>query len=120
MKDEKLENMVVTLHRRNGWSIRRLSHELGISRKRIRRVLASNAALRDRPTEDKIPLKKRRASKLDPHKEFIAGLVEKYPKITAQRVFELLTEKGYDGKITVCRDYVRSLRGWAPKHRSGW
>lgn len=115
MKDENLENTVVTLHRRNGWSIRRIAHELRVSRKRIRRVLALNAALRDRPVEDKIPLKKRRASKLDPHKEFIAGLVEKYPKITAQRVFELLTEKGYDGKITVCRDYVRSLRGMGPK-----
>lgn len=115
MKDEHIENTVVTLHRHQGWSIRRISHELGISRKRIRRVLASNAALRDNPTEDKIPLKKRRASKLDTHKEFIAGLMEKYPTITAQRVYELLIEKGYDGGITICRDYIKSLRGMGPK-----
>lgn len=115
MKDENIENTVVTLHVHQGWSIRRIAHELGISRKRIRRVLASNAALRDSPTKDKIPVKKRRASKLDTHKEFIAGLMEKYPKITAQRVYELLSEKGYDGKITICRDYVKSLRGMGPK-----
>lgn len=115
MKDENIENTVVTLHVHKGWSIRKISHDLGISRKRIRRLLASNAASRDRPTEGKIPLKKARASKLDPYKEAITGWIDKYPKITGQRVYELLNEKGYDGGITICRDYVKSIRVVGPK-----
>lgn len=46
MKDEPLENTIITLHNQ-GWSIRRISSELFISRKRIRRVLVSNSVLRD-------------------------------------------------------------------------
>ena len=36
MKDETTENSVITLHGM-GWSIHRISRELNISRKRIRR-----------------------------------------------------------------------------------
>lgn len=116
MKDENLENTVVTLHVHKGWSIRKISRDLGISRGRIRRVLLSNSALRaSTPAEDKMPLKKPRGSKLDPYKELIAEWMDKYPKITGQRVYELLKEKGYDGGITICRQHVRSLRGLGSK-----
>jgi lambda repressor-like predicted transcriptional regulator len=46
MKDENLENTIITLHGQ-GWSIRKISRELGISRKRIHRLLVSNSVLRD-------------------------------------------------------------------------
>ena len=42
MKDDQTENSVVTLHNM-GWSIRRISSELRISRERVRRILASNS-----------------------------------------------------------------------------
>lgn len=116
MKDENLENTVVTLHVHKGWSIRKISRDLGISRGRIRRMLLSHAALRtSTPPADKIPLKKPRSSKLDPYKELIAGWMNKYAKLTSQRVYELLREEGYDGGITICRQYVRSLRGMGSK-----
>jgi len=115
MKDENIDNTVVTLHLQKGWPIRRISRELGISRNRIRRILVSNSASRDTTAEDKIPLKKKRPGKLDPYKEYIAGLLVKYSKITGQRVYELLKEKGYDGEITIVRDYLKSLRGTGPK-----
>jgi len=114
MKDESIENMIITLHGK-GWSIRRLSHEFGISRKRIRRVLVSNSVLRDTiPGEIIIP-KKKRESKLNPYKEFIAELLDKYNNITGQRVYEHLIEKGYDGKTTIFRDYLSSIRQVVPK-----
>jgi orotate phosphoribosyltransferase-like protein len=46
MKDENLENSVITLHAK-GWPIRRISQEMGISRGRVRRWLVSNSVLRD-------------------------------------------------------------------------
>ncbi|MBS3776272.1 MAG: IS21 family transposase [Bacteroidales bacterium] len=115
MKDEQLENTIITLHVQKKWSIRRISRELHISRKRIRRILVSNSVLRDTTPEDEITLKKRRPGKLDPYKEFIGELLEKYSNITGQRVYELLKEKEFDGEITIVRDYLKSIRGAGSK-----
>ena len=109
MKNESLENTVITLHGQ-GWPIRRISRELRISRKRIHRMLVSNSVLRDTTSRDEITPKKRRPSKLDPYKEFIAELLDKYSKITGQRVYDHLKEKGFDGEITIVRDYLKSIR----------
>jgi transposase len=114
MKNESLENTIITLHVK-GWSIRRISGALLISRKRIRRVLVSNSVLRDTTPEESIIPKKKRQSKLDPYKEYIAELLVKYPNITGQRVYEHLIEKGYDGKTTILRDYLNSIRGVGSK-----
>jgi hypothetical protein len=119
MKDESLENSVITLHGK-GWPIRKISKEMGISRGRVRRWLVSNSILRDTTPGEMIPAKKRRQSKLDPYKEIISELLGKYPDITAQRVYECLMEKGYDGKPPyfgiISAVYVR----WVQKRRYGW
>ncbi|MFZ2147088.1 MAG: IS21 family transposase [Sedimentisphaerales bacterium] len=111
MRDELLENNVVSLHGR-GWSVRRLSREFGISRGRVRRILGQNGLDREKGQEN---LKKtvKQSSKLDRWKDYIDELLEQYqsPPITNQRVFELLTEKGYEGKITILRDYLVEVRG---------
>jgi len=109
MKDENLENSVITLHAK-GWPIRKISKEMGISRGRVRRWLVSNSVLRDTTPGDEITLKKKRPGKLDPYKEFIAGLLGKYSNITGQRIYEHLREKGFEGEITIVRDYLKSIR----------
>nr|MDA3831813.1 helix-turn-helix domain-containing protein [Spirochaetales bacterium] len=110
MKDEQLENLIVTLYHSRGWSIRRISRELGVSRKRIRRVLVSKRVLRDTTPQGRIGRKKARPSKLDPYKKYIGELLVKYPDITAQRIFELICEKGFDGEITILRYYLKQIR----------
>ena len=70
MKDEKTENIVIALHSK-GWSIRRISRELHISRERIHRWVVSNTVLRDTTPGDGVNQKKQQTSKLDPHKSFI-------------------------------------------------
>jgi len=109
MKDENLENTVITLHGK-GWSIRRISRELNISRERVDRILVSNSVLRATTPEQGIKLKKQRPSKLDPYKEFISELLDKYNDITGQRVYEHLKEKGFDGEITIVRDHLKGIR----------
>lgn len=111
MKDESLENNIVSLHSR-GWSIRRLSREFGISRQRVNRILERNIRQRKNGQEYlSKPIK--RNSKLDPYKEYISELLETYqiPPITNQRIFELLEEKGFEGKITILRNYLTQIRG---------
>ena len=109
MKDENLENTVATLYVK-GWTIRRLSREFGISRGRVRRLLVSNSVLRDTTPKVVVWPKSRRPSKLDPYKELIGELLDKYNDITGQRVYEHLKEKGFDGEITIVRDYLKSIR----------
>jgi len=109
MKDEKTENKAIVLHSM-GWSIRRISHELGISRGRVRRWVVSNSVLRDTIPQCGIRQKQQHASKLDPHKSYIGDLLERYSDITGQRVYEHLKDKGFEGGVTIVRDYLRSIR----------
>jgi transposase len=109
MKDEALENSLIYQYN-NGWSIRRLSREYHVSFRRISRILKENARRRSEGTvvENK---PKQRASKLDPFKPYIQELLVEFKKaITVQRIFELILEKGYDGKISILEDYIAKIR----------
>ena len=109
MKDEQIDNRVVTLHGM-GWSVRHISRELGISRRRIDRILASKSVLRDAMPGERIKQRKRRVSKLDPYKSYIGDLLDRYPGITCQRVYEHLCDRGFDGEITIVRNYLKAVR----------
>ncbi len=109
MKDEQLENLIVILYHSRGWPIRKISRELNVSRKRIRRVLESKRVLRDTTPEGMIRPLKPRPSKLDPYKEQIGEILEKYPDITGQRIYELIRDKGFDGEITILRYYLKRI-----------
>ncbi|MCF8226247.1 MAG: IS21 family transposase [Bacteroidales bacterium] len=109
MKDENLENIVINLYAR-GCSIRQISRLMNISRVRIRRILVSNTVYRDTTPKQVVKPKNKRLSKLDPYKSYIGELLDKYSDITGQRIYELLMEKGYDGKITILRDYLKTIR----------
>ena len=111
MKDESMENNVVTLHVR-GWSIRKLAREFGISRGRVERILLRNQYKRETGSEYlKEPEKK--PSKLDPYKDYIQELLETYknPPPTVQRVYEMIREKGYEGGRTIVSYYLTGVRG---------
>ena len=109
MKDEQIDNQVVTLYGM-GWSVRRISRELRISRGRVDRILASKRDLRDTTPQARIKQRKPQISKLDPYKSYIGDLLERYPDITGQRVFEHVQQKGFDGEITIVRDYLKRVR----------
>jgi len=110
MKDEQLENLVITLYHTRGWPIRKISRDLHVSRKRIRRVLVSKSVLRDTTPEERIRPRKQRSSNLDPYKAYIVELLDKYPDITGQRIYELLVEKGFEGEITILRYYLKQVQ----------
>lgn len=50
-----------------------------------------------------------RSSKLDPFKGRIVGWLDAHP-LTAQQVFQRLKDAGYDGGISIVKDYVRTIR----------
>ncbi len=111
MKDDQLENAIVTLHMSRGWSIRELSRKFGISRGRVRRIIERNCYRRQTGREYS-QAKTKKVSKLDQYKEYIAELLEEHrdPPITNQRILELIREKGYQGGKTILGDYLATIR----------
>lgn len=84
---------------KSGMSWRAIARALGISRNTVREILGKHEQAREQP-HTVLPARRSRekASKLDLFREHIDRLLERYPDITAQRVFEILRgEKGYDG-----------------------
>jgi DNA replication protein DnaC len=58
------------------------------------------------PPSSRVP----RTSKLDPWQRRIAELLDRFPDITAQRVFETLRDEGCDGGYTAVKRRVRLMR----------
>jgi len=109
---EELEHLLVTMHS-EGWSIRGLTRRFAISRNMVRRILRKHQTNRDNGHDILAERKKKsavRASKLDPFVEQIKQLLEKFPKITGQRIFEELKDAGYTGGISILRERLKIIR----------
>lgn len=110
----ELEQQLVMMKTQKGTPIRALARQFAISRNMVRRILRKHEAFREKghdilQAERQVCLA-RRESKLDPFEKNIKLLLEKYPKITGERLFEELRSAGYDGGISILRDRLRSLR----------
>jgi len=111
---EDLERQIITMKTQEGWSIRALARHLAISRNMVRRILRKHEKLRDQGHDillvDRQVQKTQRVSKLDAYEETLKRILEKYPLITGQRLFEELCDAGYDGGVSILRDRLRCLR----------
>jgi transposase len=108
--DERLIHDVVQLDR-DGMKWRAIARALRISRNTVRQIVHEHGRTRQSP-HSALPTRRshRRPSKLDPFRPQIDELFRLYPDITAQRVFEILREKDFDGGYTVVKDLVRRIR----------
>lgn len=95
-----------------GVSRRAIARAFHMSRNTVKDILEEHAAKRE-SVHSALPTpraRQARPSKLDPFRADIAGLFKIYPDITAQRVFEILREKGFDGGYAAVKLLVRRLR----------
>jgi transposase len=111
--NESLENDIV-YRSQGGQSARGIARDLNVSRWYVARVLRKQSAARD-GTTDSPPAslgraKARRKSQLDSFEPQIQRLLERYPRITATRIWEELKLLGYRGGYTILRQRVRELR----------
>jgi transposase len=108
---EDLEQHLVVMHSRQGWSIRALARHFAVSRNTVRQILRKHGADRDHG-QDRVLCGRRvkRGSKLDAYEQLIKQLLEKYPKITGQRLYEELVAAGYNGGVSILRDHLRRIR----------
>lgn len=106
-----LVHRIVTLDQQ-GLSQRAITRTVGISRNTVKVILAAHRVERDTPHQA-LPRRSARAprsTKLEAFQARIAELLEKYPDITAQRVFEILSEEGYGGKYGIIKKHIRTVR----------
>lgn len=94
---------IFDIHRlaHEGLSIRRIATTLGINRQSVQKYLSDPHVKR---------LHFSRSSKLDPFKDEIERLLEIDPKGSAVVIRQRLAALGFDGGISIVRDYLRDIR----------
>ena len=93
-----------------GWPIRKISHTLCLSRKTVTKYIQTPNPQRKA---------RKRASKLDPFKDEITRLLQIDPKASAVVIRQRLDPLGYNGGITILKDYLRTVRP-APAKRTAY
>jgi transposase len=98
----------------DGLSQREIARRLGINRRTVARMLAS-----EEPPRNRCPP---RRSQLDPFLPVLRRLLEEWPQLKAPRATEVLREYGYAGSVDVVRRRLRELRPRMvrPAQRTGY
>ena len=87
---------------RDKLSVRAIARRLSVSRKTVRRALSMDVY--------EPPKRPKRGSLVDPYKPAIEKMLEEYPSLNGIRIFEELKKQGYQGGITILRDYLQTIR----------
>jgi transposase len=85
-----------------GMSISAISRMTGYDRRTVKKYATA--------TTPPVPKKRaKRPSKLDPYKEYITQRLSEYP-LTATRIYREIQERGYTGKYSIVKDFVKTVR----------
>lgn len=93
--------------------VHRLYHQEHLSKSAIARRLGMSRPTVIRLLQLAEPPRYRRGpvgSKLDPHKDAIAGMLQEDPEVPATVVLERLRTRGYAGGITILKDHLAKVR----------
>jgi transposase len=85
-----------------------IAAQLGVHEDVVKRVVG---LLTPRPQQSPRP------RKVDSVRDFIAETLERYPRLRATRLYDMLKPRGYTGAVRTLRRYVREVRP-RPKHEA--
>ena len=88
------------------WRVGTIARQLNVHRDAVRRVLREHGAA---PSVG--PL---RTSLIEPYRAFIRETLEKYPTLTASRLYDMVCERGYAGQASHFRFLVSTMRPRPP------
>jgi len=94
-------NEIHHLHLVEKWPVRKIARHLHIGRCTIAKYLDAPAPA---------PTRRDRASKLDPFKPAINDLLQQDPAANAPVIAQRLLPLGYEGGVTIVKDYLRAVR----------
>ena len=83
-------------------SISEITRVTGHSRGTVRKYLRSHVP--STPQE-----RSKKPSKLDGYREYIIQRLQEYP-LSAKRIYREIQEKGFTGKYTIVKDFIREVR----------
>jgi AraC-like DNA-binding protein len=83
------------------WRVGTIAAQLGLHPDTVRRALATERFAR--PTVV-------RPSLLDPYRAVLQETLQRYPRLRATRLFEMVRQRGYAGSVVQLRRLVRTLR----------
>jgi len=85
------------------WKVGTIAAQLGVHHDSVSRVAGLASPRRVAPTRVT-------GSCLDPFVDFIAQTLERYPRLRATRLYEILAGRGYTGSARTLRRYVATVR----------
>jgi transposase len=92
------------LHFAEQWTVGTIAAQLGVHHEAVERALAVGTG------GDTVLARRMPTSVLDAYKPFIRETLEKYPRLTATRVFHMVKSRGYEGSYITVKRYVRRTR----------
>jgi transposase len=101
MTHDDLRADVLRLYHAEAWPIGTIARALGVHHDTVSRVLQS---------EGLPPIRTERAKLIDPYLPFIRQMLGQFPRLQAQRLFDMCVDRGYPGGPDHFRHVVRSLR----------
>jgi transposase len=97
-----LQAEIVRLYHAEHWRIGTIAAQLGVHHSSVRRVLSAAGIT--------LPVISPRRSALDPYVPFIIETLERYPTLSAARLYEMVAERGYTGSPHHFRHRVARYR----------
>ena len=88
------------------WRVGSIARQLHVHRDTVRRVVRAQGA-----AAPGVPL---RTSLVEPYQAFISETLEKYPTLTARRLYDMVCERGYAGQGSHFRHLVSAMRPRPP------
>ena len=104
--DDELKAQILRYHFVEHWRVGTIASQLGVHHSTVERVLGEAGVERKRQ-------RPRRPSKLDPYMAFITETLERFPTLTAARLFDMVKARGW-----LRRRRPRWRRSWC-LHRRG-
>lgn len=101
-----VEAEILRLYHAENWSIGTIASQVGVHYNTVRRVLLRAGQLP--------PPQSKRPSKLDPFVPFIVETLQKYPRLRASRLYEMVQQRGYRGGASHFRNLVPRFRPRPP------
>ena len=106
MIPKELEQKILRLHFAEHWPIGTIAKQSGVHHTTVRRVLSQAGVVEARKPE--------RPSIAAPYLPFIVETLEKYPTLTARRLWDMARERGYPGAADHFRSIVARYRPRKP------
>ena len=93
---------IKNLHEQQGLNIRQIAKEVSLDRATVTHWLAQDKWRPYRTLN--------RPSKLDPFRGYIEYYLSEDPRVSAVSVYQRLLKLGFDGKLSIVRDYLHKRR----------